>query len=209
MNKVIIHFIVIGLLMGSSLKAQDPYTTIASPAKGKDRRVAIVYLSRTKNTFAVAQLIQEKMGGEMIPLELQHPYPEDYNAIVRQVVEENASGFLPPLKTKIDIDKYDTLFLGFPTWGMRLPPPIKSFLNAYDLTGKTIIPFNTNAGYGVGSGFRQVKALCKGCNILKGLSVKGGVERDGIYLAIKGKRRLEVGKEVDKWLASLKLLRFN
>jgi putative NADPH-quinone reductase len=62
--------------------------------------------------------------------------------------------YLPPLKTKIDpVEQYDVMFLGFPTWGMHLPVPIKSFLNQYSLKGKTVIPFNTDAGYGEGSSF--------------------------------------------------------
>src|SRR5690606_2235720 len=73
-----------------------------------------------------------------------NPYPEHYQTTVNQVAEENRTGYLPPLKTKIDnIGTYDYIFVGFPTWGMQLPPPMKSFLNEYDLSGKVIIPFNT------------------------------------------------------------------
>jgi multimeric flavodoxin WrbA len=78
--------------------------------------------------------------------------------MVAQVVKENEAGFLPPLKTKVDsMDEYDVVFVGFPTRDMQMPPPIKSFLKNYDLRGKTVIPFNTNAGYGVGSGFGTVE----------------------------------------------------
>ncbi len=166
-------------------------------------KTLIIFLSRTNNTKAVAELIQDKVGGDLVALELENPYPEDYKAIVKQVTEENETGFLPPLKTKVDIDTYDTIFLGFPTWGMRLPPPIKSFLHQYDFSGKTIIPFNTHAGYGVGSGFKTVKELCKGCSILEGFSIKGGIERDGIYLAIKEERKKEVEKQLKSWLQRL------
>ena len=106
--------------------------------------VLIVYLSRTNNTEAVAEIIQNEVGGTMVELELENPYPEDYDAIVAQVDRENETGYLPPLKTTIEnFQKYDTVFLGFPTWDMQLPPPMKSFLNQYDLSGKTVIPFNT------------------------------------------------------------------
>jgi flavodoxin len=90
-------------------------------------RTLIVYLSRTNNTKAVAEIIQQEAGGDLVALVLKDPYPEDYDAIVKQVAEENESRFLPPLKTKVDMKKYDTIFLGFPTWGMQLPPPAKSF----------------------------------------------------------------------------------
>ena len=142
--------------------------------------VLIVYLSRTNNTKAVAEIIHEYVGGTLVALELKNPYPEDYKAIVDQVVKENESEFLPPLKTKIDsIQKYDVVFVGFPTWGMQLPPPMKSFLNQYDLSGKTIVPFNTNAGYGIGSSFEIIKKLCPKSIVLEGFSTQGGIERDG------------------------------
>ena len=118
-------------------------------------KVLIVYLSRTNNTKAVAEIIHRQVGGTLVALELENPYPENYQAIVDQVARENETGYLPPLKTKIDsLEKYDVVFVGFPTWGMQLPPPLKSFLSQYDLSGKTVVPFNTNAGYGIGSSFR-------------------------------------------------------
>ena len=137
-------------------------------------KILIVYLSRTNNTKAIAEIIQKNVGGKLVALELEKPYPENYQQIVQQVVKENETGYLPPLKTKIDsIEKYDVVFVGFPTWDMQMPPPMKSFLHQYDLSGKTVIPFNTNAGYGVGSGFETVKELCPNSKVLEGFSIKG------------------------------------
>ena len=77
------------------------------------------------------------------------------------------------MKTKIDsIEKYDTVFVGFPTWDMKMPPPMKAFLHQYNLKGKIVVPFNTNAGYGVGSGFETVKELCPDSKVLEGNSPK-------------------------------------
>src|SRR6478672_3725653 len=118
----------------------------------ENKKILIVYLSRTNNTKAIAEIIQRNVGGTLVALELEKPYPENYHETVQQVVKENETGYLPPLKTKIDsIEKYDFVFIGFPTWDMKMPPPMKSFLHEYNLGGKTVIPFNTNAGYGVGS----------------------------------------------------------
>lgn len=86
-----------------------------------------------------------------------------------------------------------------------MPPPMKSFLKQYDLSGKTIVPFNTNAGYGVGSGFDTVKALCSNGKILEGFSTKGGVERDGIYFVIQGEKEKQARLEIRKWLEKIKL----
>jgi flavodoxin len=165
------------------------------------KKILIVYLSRTNNTKTIAEFIQQRVGGTMVAVELKEPYPADYEATVQQVARENETGYLPPLKTTIDrIEQYDVVFLGFPTWGMQLPPPIKSFLRQQNLRGKTVIPFNTNAGYGVGSSFQTVKDLCAQCTILEGFSTRGGVERDGQYLVIQGARAAEVQKELGGWL---------
>lgn len=173
-----------------------------------NKKVLIVYLSRTNNTKAIAQIIQKNVGGTLVALELVNPYPENYRATVDQVANENETGFLPPLKTKIDsIDKYDLIFVGFPTWGMQLPPPTKSFLKQYDLSGKTIIPFNTNAGYGIGSTFETVKELCPKSTILEGFSTKGGIERDGVYFVIQGEKEKQAQAEVRKWLQKIAVLK--
>jgi len=170
-------------------------------------KVLIVYLSRTNNTKAIAEIIHKKVGSKLVALELEKPYPANYRATVQQVVKENETGYLPPLKTKIDsIEKYDVVFLGFPTWDMQMPPPMKSFLHQYNLSGKTVIPFNTNAGYGVGSSFQTVKELCPNSKILEGFEMKAGAERDGQYLVIKGEKVKEAETKVTKWLRKIKML---
>jgi flavodoxin len=163
-------------------------------------------LSRTNNTKAIAEIIHKKVGGTLVALELETPYPENYQATVQQVVKENETGFLPPLKTKIDsIQNYDVVFVGFPTWGMKLPPPMKSFLKQYDLRGKTVVPFNTNDGYGVGSSFETVKELCPNSKILEGFTIKGGVESDGQARLSKAENTKEGEMKVEKWLQEIKL----
>lgn len=190
-------------LMSCSSKSQNTTTM-----RVDKENILIVYLSRTNNTKAVAQIIQKNVGGTLVALELQTPYPEDYQTIVNQVANENVTGFLPPLKTKIDsIEKYDVVFVGFPTWGMQLPPPMKSFLKQYDLRGRTIVPFNTNAGYGVGSGFETVKQLCPDSKVLEGFSTKGAIERDRILFVMEGDKKTAVKKEVQQWLKKTGLLK--
>jgi flavodoxin len=170
------------------------------------KKILVVYLSRTNNTKAIAGIIHEKVGGKLVALELEKPYPENYQAIVQQVAKENETGYLPPLKTKIDsMGQYDVVFVGFPTWGMKLPPPVKSFLKQYDLSGKTIVPFNTNAGYGIGSTFDTVKELCPNGNVLEGFTTKGGVERDGVYFVMQGDREKQARGEIEAWLKKIKI----
>ena len=193
----------IGLLIAcvcifSCLQAQQTVT---------NKNILIVYFSRTNNTKAVAQIIHKYTGGKLVALELEKPYPADYRENVQQVIEENEKGYLPPLKTKIDsIDKYYVVFVGFPTWDMKLPPPMKSFLHQYNLSGKTVVPFNTNAGYGEGSSFQTVKELCPESTITKGFVITGGEERAGKLLAIEGKKATEADAKVKVWLKEIKIL---
>lgn len=216
MNRISVLFLLIALSFGfqpGCSKAQNTSHKIpGDTSKGMSqntstrKNILIVYLSRTNNTKAVAEIINRTVGGTLIALELENPYPTDYKAIVEQVEKENETGFLPAIKTKIDsIKKYDIIFIGFPTWGMQLPPPIKSFLNEYDLSGKTIVPFNTNAGYGIGSSFQTLKDLAPNSNIFEGYSTKGGIERDGILFVMEGEKEKQVQNEIKEWLNKIKL----
>lgn len=193
----------VAVLIAATFLFNDAPAQISDPNK-----VLIVYLSGTNNTKAIAEIIHGYVGGKLVALELEKPYPQDYRATVDQVARENETGYLPKLKTKIDsIQNYDVVFIGFPTWGMQLPPPIKSFLSEYDLIGKTVVPFNTNAGYGIGTSIERVKLLCPKSSVLEVFSIEGGIERDGKYLVIKDEKKREADVEVKQWLKKLKLLK--
>lgn len=196
MKNAICFAIIIGLSISSAC------SNAQSMNSGK---ILIVYLSRTNNTKTIAEIIHRNVGGTMVALELEKPYPENYRATVEQVVHENETGYLPPLKTKIDsIQKYDVVFVGFPTWGMKLPPPMKSFLHQNNLSGKIIVPFNTNDGYGVGTCFDTVKELCPNSTIFEGFSIIGGMESGQARLS-KEENRREAETEVTKWLDRIKV----
>ena len=199
MRNAILFFTIIGLCISSGCSNAQSILP---------KKILIVYLSRTNNTKTIAEIIQRNVGGTLVALVLEKPYPDDYRATVQQVVMENETGYLPPLKTKIDsIQNYDVVFVGFPTWGMKLPPPMKSFLRQYDLRGKTVIPFNTNDGYGIGSSFETVKELCPNSKILDGFTIKGGVESDGRPRLSKEENAKEAEREVKKWLQKMKLIK--
>src|SRR5690606_41864617 len=82
---------------------------------------------------------------------------------------------------------------------MQLPPPMKSFLSENDLSGKTVIPFNTNAGYGIGSSFATVGELCPDCEILNGFSTRAGTGREGVYSSLEGEKELELRQKEKGW----------
>jgi len=198
MKNAIFLCIIIGLSVSSGCSNAQ---SVAS------KKTLIVYLSRTNNTKTIAEIIHRNVGGTLVALELEKPYPADYRATVEQVVRENETGYLPPLKTKIDsIQTYDLVFVGFPTWGMKLPPPMKSFLKQYDLSGKTVVPFNTNDGYGIGSSFDTVKELCPNSKMLDGFTTRGGMDSDGQPRLSKDANAKEAEMEVKKWLRKINVI---
>lgn len=165
------------------------------------KTLLIVYYSRTGNTKAVAELIQEKVGGDLVQIETEEKRPTNYQKEVEQNVQEQEREVLPELTTIIpDFDKYERIFVGTPTWNMALPQAVVSFLDSYDFNGKKIIPFNTHGGYSAGSTFSQISSNTKGANVLEGYTVKGGEETNGLMLIIKDKNREKVSKKIDTWL---------
>lgn len=204
MKLLTVFFGLVSLSCASQTNGEEPTSDLTD----RDKKILIVYLSRTNNTKAIAEIIHENVGGTLVALELKDPYPENYKATVEQVVEENETGFLPPLTTRIEnINQYDIVFVGFPTWGMQLPPPIKSFLKQYDLSGKTVVTFNTNGGYGIGRSFDTIKELCSKSKVTEGFSSKGGIERDGILFVMEGDNVKEARIEVRKWLRKIDILK--
>lgn len=169
-------------------------------------KTVIVYYSRTGNTKAVAELIQEKVGGQLIQLETKAKRPSSYRKEVAQNEQEQNNNIKPELKTTVsvsDFEQNDRIFIGAPTWNMALPQAVVTFLNNHEFNGKTVIPFNTNGGYGIGSTFDQIEAGAKGSTVLEGFAVHGGEEANGRLLAIKDGRKVEVSRELETWLKKI------
>ena len=99
------------------------------------------------NTQYVAQLIQETVGGDLFRIETVQQYPLDHDPLVDQANDEKAQAARPELFTHVEnFEQYDTILLGYPNWWADLPMPLYSFLEEYDFSGKTIIPFVTHGG---------------------------------------------------------------
>ncbi|EHN59372.1 flavodoxin [Oenococcus kitaharae] len=189
----------------SSSQMSTSSTSGSGSGTGSNQKTLIVYYSRTGNTRAVAELIQNQVGGDLFQIETKVPRPKNYRAEVNQNEQEQSDNTLPVLKSKVpNFASYDRVFIGSPTWNMALPQAVVTFLDSYNFSGKTVIPFNTNGGYGVGSVFTQIRSGAKNADrVLQGFSVEGGQETNGILLAIKGNRRVQVSKEVDSWLSRI------
>lgn len=115
-------------------------------------RVLVAYFTRSGNARVVAGLLQRAFEADVFEMRPANPYPEEYLATVEQARQELDSGFEPALAARLsDIGTYDTVYLGFPIWGETAPPVVRSFLAAHDLTRKTLMPFVTHGGYGLGN----------------------------------------------------------
>lgn len=101
------------------------------------------------NTEYVAKIVQETIGGDLFRIETTEDYPLDHDPLVDQAADEQDENLRPELQDHIeDLGQYDTVILGFPNWWADLPMPVYTFLEEYDFSGKTIIPFVTHGGSG-------------------------------------------------------------
>ncbi|MCH5154061.1 MAG: NAD(P)H-dependent oxidoreductase [Clostridiales bacterium] len=126
------------------------------------------------NTEIIAEFIKNAVGGDLFEVDTIKPYPADYYACIDEAKKELRANARPAIKGYIDdISKYDTIFVGYPNWWGQMPMCMCTFLEHYDFTGKKIAPFCTNEGSGMGSSERQLKNICKGANVVSGLSIHG------------------------------------
>lgn len=135
-------------------------TTVGQAGAQQQSSVLVAYLTRTGNTRVIARQIARARGAELFEIVTVETYPEDYEEMVAQAQREKEAGFEPSLRESVtDMDRFNTVYLGFPIWGMTAPSPIRSFLATHDLTGKRLIPFITHGGYGTGDSLDVVRRL--------------------------------------------------
>lgn len=148
-------------------------------------KILIAYFSRTGenygvgtidkgNTEIVAELIQQKIGGELFHIEPAVQYPQNYDECTELAKKEKNANARPSLAKTLDsIQGYDIIFLGFPNWWGDVPMPVYTFVEQFDFTGKIIVPFCTHEGSGLGNIPQKIEHACKGATLLKGLAVRG------------------------------------
>jgi len=147
----------------------------ALAAEKKASKVLIAYYSRTGTTREVADQIQQTVGGDLFELKTVHTYPKEYRATTNQAKREQEANFRPQLTADVpNIESYDRVFIGYPNWWGTLPMAFFTFLENHRFAGKTIIPFCTHEGSGLGRGVSDIKSLCPNATILEGLALRGG-----------------------------------
>lgn len=124
------------------------------------------YFTRSGNTRVIAGIVHRTFGTDLYEIQPAQPYPEDYEATVERARQERDRGDEPPLAGLVsNLAGYDTIFLGFPIWGETAPPVIRSFLHTHDLRGKTVRPFITHGGYGLGNSLSVLASHAPGARI--------------------------------------------
>lgn len=184
------HFVKLGgacALMGGL-----PLLSPAGEVLAADRdSTLVVYFSRSGNTRKIAQLIHRQVGGDLVELKTLQPYPEDYDACVDQAKKEQEQQARPELATQIaDMDRYRTIFVGYPNWWGTMPMALFTFFEKYDFSGKTIAPFCTHGGSRMGRSEDDIRRLCPKARVLRGL-------------AVRGRSAASAGKDVEAWLGSI------
>ena len=124
------------------------------------------------NTAYVAEFIQKAVGGELFEIETQKTYLEDHYQMLHEAQEELLNEVRPALKGFADSD-FDVVFLGYPNWWNTIPMPVVTFIEHYDWSNKTIIPFCTSGGAGLGESVDDIEMYAKGAKVLQGYHVNG------------------------------------
>ena len=141
------------------------------------------------NTEVAARMAQEITGGDLFEICTVKYYPIDYHETTEVAMVEKRMNARPELSTRvINMDQYDTIILGYPHWWGTFPMPVFTFLEEYDFTGKTILPFCTHEGSGLGGSERDIRKLCPDAKVLPGLAIRGG--------GVKG-----TGETIKSWLS--------
>lgn len=170
-----------------------------------DKEMAVVFFSHTGqnysngsivnlttgNTAVVAEKIAALAGAAVFELKTKHDYPFIYRECTEMAQSELRANSRPKLVKTIDVGEYDTIALGYPNWWGTMPMAVFTFLESQNLSGKTILPFCTHEGSGMGRSEADIRKLCPNSDIRRGLAIHGSAvsEADAAVKAWLDKNR--------------------
>lgn len=141
------------------------------------------------NTEVAADMIRELTGADVFPIDPVQAYSKRYNTCIAEAQADQRRDARPELKCYPEHwEEYDTIYLGYPNYWGTMPMCVFTFLEHFDFTGKTIYPFCTHEGSGMGRSEADIRRLCPGAVVKKGLALRGGSIRNA-------------KPEIEKWLA--------
>ena len=174
----------------------------------KEAKILVAYFSRAGNNYVngritnlkegnteiAANLIKELTGSNMFRIETVNSYPGDYAKATEVAQQELRTNARPQLTGNVeDMDSYKMIFLGYPNWWGTMPMPVFTFLEEYNFSGKTIAPFCTHEGSGLGRSEKDLAKLCPKATVEKGLAIRGGNVKNA-------------QNEISKWLREIKII---
>ena len=139
----------------------------------KDQKVLVLYYTQTNNTKLVAEHIAGMMEADIEEIVAADPYDGDFAQTIERCMKEREEGLIPeiqPIKSKLS--KYDVIFIGYPVWFGTYAPPVIKFLNDYDLSGKTVVPFCTFGSGGLESSMDDMKKAQPNARIECGFGIR-------------------------------------
>ena len=146
------------------------------------KRALVAYFSASSVTAKLAQRLAEAAGADLFEIAPTTPYTKAdlnwMNKNSRSTIEMNDRACRPPMARMTDIAAYDVIFVGFPVWWYREPSIIDTFMESGDFTGKTVVPFCTSGGSGLGDTPRNLQALAKGAAVEAGKRFTGRTSAD-------------------------------
>ncbi len=156
--------------------------------KGKNYVNGSIVNLEIGNTEVITKMINEIIGGDMFYIDTIKPYPENYEETTKVAKQELKNNARPELSDHIaDMEAYNVIILGYPNWWGTTPMAVRTFLESYDFSNKTIIPFCTHEGSGLGSSVKDIAQICPKAEIKNAISFRGGNVKN-------------VRSEVENWL---------
>ena len=161
------------------------------------KKMLIVYYSWSNgNTERIAKQLQTATGADIMRLETVKPYKGGYDAVVRQGQDEVENGYEPPIcPTPCDVQDYDVIAVGTPTWWYTMAPAVKTFLHSNSWHGKTVVPFMTNGGW-PGTVLRDMHAACRGAAFVQDKEIR--------FDSTGGANLVTPQQEIDTWVESVR-----
>ena len=146
-------------------------------------KTLVAYFSASGTTAKVAKKMAEAIGADLFEIKPETPYSGAdlnwQNKNSRSSVEMNDRSSRPAIAVKVaDMPQYDVVFVGFPVWWYREPSIIDTFMESYDFAGKTVIPFATSGGSGLGDSSANMQKLAKGAKVVDGKRFSGSASSE-------------------------------
>lgn len=182
---------------------QSDSTGQAENTDTNETKILVAYFSRTGenygvgyiekgNTHIIADMIAEQTGGDTFEIRTVTPYPDEYDECTEVAKQEQDENARPELAESVEgMEDYDVIFLGYPNWWGDMPMAVYTFLESYDFSGKTIVPFCTHEGSGLSSTESSIADSCPNAEVLDGLAIRGSVAQNS---------QDEAAESVTEWL---------